>query len=181
MSLRRLLVPVLALSLGACASLSEKECRTADWERIGYHDGGAGADRTRVEDHGEACGKIGVAVDRKRYFQGYEAGLLRYCTPENAVTVGLSGAGYGGVCPPALDARFAENYRAARYVYEQRQRVSELDGRRRSLETKLDKAASDDEKKNLRAELSRLDHELREERDRLYDEEGRLRRFTGAY
>ena len=33
------LLPLLALALGGCASLSESECADADWEQIGYRDG----------------------------------------------------------------------------------------------------------------------------------------------
>lgn len=176
---RRLALPLFLLTLGGCASLSEKECRTADWEHVGYRDGVSGAARTRVADHGEACGEIGIKVDQKRYFQGYEAGLLRYCTPENAIEVGLSGSAYEGVCPPDLDPQFSDYYRAARDVHDQRQRVSSLDSQRRSLEHKLEKADSDDERRKVRRELSQLDQDLRRERDRLYYEERRLQRLSG--
>jgi len=33
------LLLLVILALGGCASLSENECRTADWESIGYIDG----------------------------------------------------------------------------------------------------------------------------------------------
>ncbi|GAA5179865.1 hypothetical protein GCM10025771_23050 [Niveibacterium umoris] len=178
MNVRLLALSILTLSLGACASLSEKECRTADWEHIGYRDGSKGADRTRVADHDEACGKVGIRVDERAWSRGYETGLQQYCTPQNAINVGLAGDSYGGVCPPALDARFNDAYRVARSVYDQRQRVSSLDYRRRTLEGKLDKAGSDEERHNIRNDLSRLDRELREERDRLYYEESRLERYT---
>ncbi|MCX9155062.1 DUF2799 domain-containing protein [Niveibacterium sp. 24ML] len=181
MKSRWIALPLLLLTLGGCASLSEKECRDADWEQIGYRDGLAGAARTRASDHGEACGKIGIKVDRPLYFKGYDAGLLRYCTPENAIEVGLAGAAYYGTCPPDTDALFTDHYRVARAVYDQRQRVSSLDSQRRSLEYKLEKAESDDARRKLRAELSRLDYELRQERDRLYYDETRLHRLTAGY
>jgi hypothetical protein len=166
------------LAIGGCASLSENECRTADWEQIGYGDGARGAARSRRGAHAEACAGYGIALDVQAWEAGYERGLDNYCTPLNALQVGLAGGDYNGVCPPESDFAFSSHWRAARGVHDQRQRVSELDGRRRSFEYALDEARTDEERRSIRVELSRLDDELRRERDRLLYEEARLNEFA---
>jgi hypothetical protein len=171
---------VLALVLsatGGCASLSEGECRSGDWEDIGFRDGNRGAGEDRALDHAEACAEYGVAVDRKAWKRGYRKGLDAYCTPENAVDVALSGGNYGGVCPPESDREFSTHWRAARVVFEQRQRVSSLDSRRRELEYAWRESESERERYEIRVEMARIDEQLRYERDRLYHEERRLDDF----
>jgi hypothetical protein len=170
-----ILFPVLLL--GGCATLSETDCRGANWEDIGYRDGADGARRERAQDHAKACAEYGIAVDENAWRRGYEGGLQTYCTPENAVQVAMAGGSYAGVCPPESDREFATHWRAARPVYEQRQRVSQLDNRRRELEYAYSAADNDQERYNVRVELGRVDEQLRHERQRLYYEEDRLNQF----
>ncbi|MDH3265262.1 MAG: DUF2799 domain-containing protein, partial [Paracoccaceae bacterium] len=49
--------------LAACASLTEEECRTADWVRIGVRDGAEGRGTDHVEAHRRACAGVGVSPD----------------------------------------------------------------------------------------------------------------------
>lgn len=177
MHARRLLLLALLAILSGCASLSETECRTGDWEDIGFRDGNRGAGEDRASDHAEACAEYGVQVDRKAWKRGYRKGLDAYCTPENAVEVGLGGGNYGGVCPPESDREFSTHWRAARVVYEQRQRVSQLDSRRRELEYAYRQSENERERYDIRVEMARIDEQLRYERDRLYHEERRLDDF----
>lgn len=157
--------------LGGCVTMSESQCRTADWRTVGYHDGESGYPRERLADHQESCAKAGVLPDAKAYFAGHTQGLWVYCTPENALRVGLAGESYRDVCPPELAPGFVPRYRAAKDVHDQRARVDSLDSRRKELEHKLEKAANDDERRSLRNQLRDLDHETRRERDRLADME----------
>ena len=176
--MRRSVLLLALVWLGACASLSENECRTASWERIGYDDGARGAARSRRGAHVDACLEYGIAMDQEAWEAGYEQGLDAYCTPENALRIGLAGGEYKGVCPPESDFAFSSHWRAARVVFDQRQRVSELDNRRRTLEYALEEARSDEERRSIRSELARLDYEQRVERDRLMYEESRLNQFS---
>lgn len=173
-----LLLPLLLLA--GCASLSEGDCRSASWEDIGYRDGAKGSGPDRAQDHASACVEYGISVDREAWKTGYERGLDVYCTPENAVEVALSGGNYGGVCPPDSDAAFATHWRAARPVYEQRQKVAQLDQRRRELEYAYSASDNDRERYSIRTELARVDEAMRYERERLYFEESRLDRFLSG-
>ena len=176
--MRRPVLLFALLCLGGCASLSENECRTASWEQIGYGDGSRGAARNREAAHVDACLEYGIAMDHEAWEAGYEQGLDLYCTPENALRIGIAGGEYKGVCPPESDFAFSSHWRAARVVFDQRQRVAALDSRRRTLEYALDEARTDEERRSIRIELARLDNELRAERDRLMYEESRLNQFS---
>lgn len=170
----RLRVGLMMLGLAAlsgCATMSESECRTADWRTVGFHDGEAGYARERIADHQESCAKAGVLPNAKAYFDGYAIGLRNYCTYDNATKVGLAGQSYRDVCPPELAPAFLSRYREAYSVYQQRSRIDALEGRRRDLEKKLEKAGKDDERHKLREQLRSLDHETRHERERLGDME----------
>jgi len=170
------LAPVLAAALlGGCATMSENECRTADWRDVGYRDGKAGYPRSRMAEHADACKKVGVTVDPQAYDTGRVRGLNQYCTPENGLDQGLHGGSYRNVCPPNFEPGFLRNYRAGREVYDQRNLVDSLDSDRSRLETKLDKADSDDERKRIRNQLHELDYRLRTERDILYIKENAAR------
>ncbi|MEC5397043.1 DUF2799 domain-containing protein [Uliginosibacterium sp. H1] len=184
MSVRNGLALAGLLCLGllpGCASLSEKECRTADWQQIGYRDGSNGYPRSRAADHVQACRKSGVTVDEPRYFAGHAEGLQRYCTPDNGLRAGLSGQGYAGVCPADLAVAFEERYIAGREVWRQRQRIDEIDNERRNLEYQLGRAKTDDDRRYLRNSLRSLDFEARRERDILYMLERRLRVPVGGF
>lgn len=171
------LAPLALLALGGCASLSEGECLTANWEDIGYRDGVRGARRERAEAHAGACAEHGVSLDREAWQRGYETGLDVYCTPENAVQVGLGGGADPGVCPPESAVAFSTHWRAARVVHEARAEVAALESRRRELDYAWDRAESDQQRYNLRVELARVEERLRYARRTLYEEEARLDRF----
>jgi hypothetical protein len=169
---------LLAAVLCGCSSLSETECQSANWKEIGYEDGARGARPARADDHTKACSKHGVAFDREAWQRGYARGLEQYCTPQNAVRIGLRGADYGGVCPPEADLQFSSHWRAGRLVWEQRRRVAELQERRRELEYAYGAANSDQDRYNVRVQLARVDDQLRYESVRLRDEEARLAEFV---
>lgn len=160
------------LALGGCATLSKKECLSADWREIGYRDGVAGYPRSRAEDHDKACREVGVGVERDVYFIAREEGLARYCEPANGYRIGIQGGGYAGVCPPQLAPEFEREYAQGRSVYEARQRLQALENESRQLETRLAKAQNDEERRSLRDALRRLDRELFRAREELRWREG---------
>lgn len=171
------LAAALALLLGGCASLSESECQNRRWDDIGYEDGSRGRSRERIDAHSEACAKHGVEPDRAAWQDGYDSGLDVYCTPENAVRVGLSGEGYDGICPPESDREFASHWRVARAVYEQRVRVAQIEDERRRLEMLLSAADTDYERYEIQNDLLRLERQRFYERERLFQQERQLDAF----
>lgn len=124
--------------LSACATLSESECRTVDWQTIGFEDGVAGYSGDRIGLHRKACAKHGVSPDLVGYQRGREAGLKEYCQPANGFRVGSRGGSYAGVCPAELDGAFTAAYESGHQLHVLETRLSnaqsQLVSKRRELE-----------------------------------------------
>ena len=91
-----LLAPFL---LAACATLSEDQCRAADWRAIGQSDGANGRKSDFIVQHAKACNKIGIAPVRADWEKGRQEGLKLYCRPRRAYEEGARGKRLSPVCP----------------------------------------------------------------------------------
>lgn len=167
---------LLSLQAG-CASMTEGECLTGDWSRIGYHDGAAGYPPSRLSEHAQACAAYGVHPDADAYLIARERGLSVYCTPYRGFEAGRQGREYQGVCPPRLAGGFLAGYEDGRRVYAavehrdaMRSEARQFNGRIEDIEEELDR---------IRAQLADeyLTPEARETlRDRRRDLRGELHR-----
>lgn len=90
------------LLLSSCATLSKQECLVGNWQTIGYNDGAAGYDSSRLASHTKACAKANVAPDYQAWERGRTIGLRQYCTTSNAYNLGRSGRALNIVCPAAM-------------------------------------------------------------------------------
>ncbi len=116
--MKRALILCLALGpLAACSTLSENECKVADWQAIGEEDGIMGQNPDYIASHRKACAKFGIAPDNAKYKKGYEEGLLRYCNEHNGFVRGEKGQSYQGMCPPHLEADFLFGYERGLTLY----------------------------------------------------------------
>jgi hypothetical protein len=168
MKLYPALVLLACLVLSSCQTMSKEECAVADWRVIGEQDGAAGYNpQERFARHVKACTKAGVAADQTAWYQGYQQGLPRYCTPLNGLSVGSQGQSYANVCPLNLEAGFREGYDLGRVHYEKKSEINSLESRIRSLEQSI----RDDEKllsagtEDRRAVERRIDDNRRDIRD----------------
>jgi Protein of unknown function (DUF2799) len=134
---RALAVFMLAGVLAGCETLSEDQCRTGDWNQIGYQDGSVGRTRDVIAQHEKACAKIGIKPNANLWYAGYERGIPAYCTPQNGLEQGMRDSSYQGVCPPHLEPAFLARYSAGREVYKARQVVEQIDRDINSLERDL--------------------------------------------
>jgi hypothetical protein len=155
-------VVLIALLLGGCASMSEKECRTADWESVGYVDGTRGYNSGRIADHSEACAKVGVTPDRKLYEEGRNRGLEEFCTPRTGLRVGQQGGSYSGVCPLDLEPGFMRGYDVGRDLHDIQYRMDQLRSESQNIQSRLqqkDPALSDYERNQLIYRLRDVERE----------------------
>ncbi|MDT9001691.1 DUF2799 domain-containing protein [Paucibacter sp. APW11] len=153
-------VCAVLLALSGCASMSEDQCRRADWQQQGTRDGRDGYGRDRVGDHAEACAKVGVVPDEPRWLTGWSDGVRQYCRPARGWELGLRGEYYRGVCAdqPGGD-EFERYYEAAKRVYTLGQQLDRNYSEMQRLERSLADAKTDEERKQLRAQLRELDIE----------------------
>jgi hypothetical protein len=169
----------VALLLGSCATLDESECRSADWFQLGARDGADGSARSRIEEHRKACAEFGLAADDAAWFEGYEAGLLDYCTAGNGYRIGRRGGYYGRVCPAQEERAFLDAYELGHETYEVEREITELDRRAESLQQRLVSDKLDaDVRRELRRQLADVYNRgnwLRRSLDRLEREAWRLR------
>jgi hypothetical protein len=181
MAMTRLIPITLICLLSGCATLSEDECRSANWFDIGLRDGHEGLPFTRIDEHREACSKFAISPDALRYRDGHAEGLNDYCRLGNAVRTGLRGQRYQGVCPGELGSRFAEYNEAAWQVYRIRQEIERVDNHLTSLERQLlDGKLSDRKRDELRMEIRSLDRDLFMLRMDLHRQEAILDRMMDA-
>ena len=152
-SLVRLLIPLALLAtLSGCASLSESECRNANWEDVGIRDGAAGRPEEYLIEHSKACGKVAVVPDRGAYLHGREQGLERFCVPYRVYQIGEYGGGF--------DAGICRNFDQDRLIsaYEQGREVNRLGGELGSIDGEISKINEqlkrDDLKKDERNALA---------------------------
>lgn len=151
--LKRSISTAFCLLLASCASLSPEQCQTADWRQIGYADGVNGLPGSRIQDHANACAKIGANPDMEAYLSGRMEGLVSYCQPQNGFDVGRRGAAdNAGDCPPHVRDAFLQNYRQGREINALEVQISSLrstmDNERREMRRREDRI--EDIRKELR-------------------------------
>mgnify|MGYP003640526845 FL=1 len=170
-----LLVALCAL-LSSCQTMSKEECAVADWRVIGEQDGAAGYNpQDRFARHVEACTRAGVSADQTLWYQGYQQGLPRYCTPLNGLSVGSQGGSYANVCPVDLDAGFREGYDLGRIYHQKKGEISSLEYRITSLEQAI--RADEDLIRNSKTDTREIERRIDANRWQIRDIErdiGRL-------
>jgi hypothetical protein len=153
-----------ALSLSACGSLSERECRDQDWYSIGLDDGYHGAPASQVASHREACAAYGIEPDVEQYEAGRRDGLAHYCTVQRGFEVGSKGLPYGGGCPEGSAREFLRGHSLGRRFYAVDEELERINNELRMYGVQRDTTGLDE------GQLSHLDTRVRDlelERSRL--------------
>lgn len=156
---RTLLVLCGAWLLASCASMSDSECRVADWNRVGLADGSNGVGESRLAAYAEDCGKAGVEPDTVAYRKGWDQGIAQYCNAANGWRAGLQGQnGRASVCVgQAGYETFARYLDAGLKVHAIQSRMDRNDSEARRLQGRLAEVKTDEEKNRIRDQLRNLD------------------------
>lgn len=173
------LMATSVIALSSCNSMSKEECAAADWTVIGETDGASGRDpQDRFAAHVKSCARINIVPDQSKWYQGYQVGVMRYCTPLNGLSRGEAGDAYYNVCPPEVAGEFLRGYGVGQKAYSARSRVNALRNDIASKQASIDSLynqmkESKDEKarRDMRNEIDRLDREIRRARFDLSDAE----------
>ena len=171
------LILLMVVFLTGCESLSPAECATANWRQLGLQDGGRG-DPDRAAGYFESCSKVNIAVDVNSYRAGRAEGLQGYCRPANALSEGLAGRSYHGVCPPPLDQSFRSVYDIAWRAQDTSQAMNRIQREQDKMQSELtNPKTADDRKVTLRDLLNRSDRQIRDARNAQRDAETQLDRM----
>lgn len=152
-------IALAVLTLPGCATLSEEECKTADWGRLGYQDGAAGHPESRLAEHAEACAKVNIRPMTDIWRSGWDRGVRAYCVPSVGWREGLAGRSYQGVCRGRGEEAFLPAYNTGAEIHRLESRISSNDADIRRLERELSKADHDKERRRIRDRLRDLDWE----------------------
>lgn len=164
--------------LSACATLNEKECRSADWTQLGIADGQNGRPANRLDNHRSACEEYGIRPDAGQYLAGRETGLKQYCQPDNAFRLGMNGESYTGACPAEVDVAFRRNNDAALAVFRSKKQLENINGQLSAKERELNKdGISEQDKNRLRKEIKELERQRERVRQDLRDQQRQLDRL----
>lgn len=130
------------LALSGCATMSEDECLTSDWNAIGYEDGARGYTMQQFSNRREACAKHGVTPDFRAYQSGRNEGLVSFCQPSRGYNLGVSGGTYHGVCDVAMEEEFLDAYRVGHQLYGLRSNVQSANNRIYNKEREIERVES---------------------------------------
>lgn len=168
--------------LSGCATLNEKECRSANWHQLGVRDGQQGETADLLEKHREACKKFAVQPEESQYISGRATGLKEYCRYNNAFRLGLDGISYKGTCPSDVDLKFRRYNDAALEISRINSQINVVNGQISKEERELAKADNRKDRRELNVlntKRDRLRNDLivqQREVDRLMNEAIALQR-----
>ncbi len=153
------------IALNSCATLTKKQCRTADWHSLGVNDGVHGRPHSRFEKHMKACKKARVVPNREQWLAGHKEGARRYCRLSNAYEEGRYGRTYHGICEGNRHIAFMRVYRVGlkKYRLERKrdhlsQKISDDESKIYDLESKHSKGKID--KQSAETAIESLDDQI---------------------
>ena len=170
-------------------TVSESQCTAGDWQTVGYRDGAIGYRSSRLLAHQDACVPHGVIPDREAYMLGWQEGIREFCIADNGFEVGRSGRRHANVCPEDQREAFLAAYTEGRALHLAEAAVLDLERtigakklRLEQVEVEIVSSATaqlnpvltpaarvellartkrlTDEKRDLEAEIPRLEREL---------------------
>ncbi len=153
-----LIVPLLA----GCASLSQEECKMGDWASVGTNDAMEGRTTARLEDHLKACAKYDIVPDEKLYNEGYQKGLITYCTPANGFSVGRNGYSYQHICSPASEPEFMRGFMRGSELHEVETEIAEKEREISRLRRNRDELMANRDNPKAARRLGSLRNEMEE-------------------
>ncbi|MFS8145664.1 DUF2799 domain-containing protein [Rhizobium sp. BR 249] len=172
------------LFLVSCNTLSKEECVAADWRVIGESDGAAGYEpQQRFAAHAKSCERVKIVPDQTIWFQGYQTGLVRYCTPLSGLARGQAGSGYANVCPPETAPGFLRGFNLGAKQHGLQERLTSMQNDYSSKEISIDELsdklrdAKDEERSELRRRIEDLEddmHDIRRDQRDVQDDLDRV-------
>lgn len=152
-----ILVSIAILSGIGCSSAPEKiSCSQSDWYEIGRLDGAQGRGIDALEKHRNNCGASFGDDNETVYTNGRNAGLVEYCSLENAYEMGRMATAYSYVCPTTVEAAFLGQYEKGKVARELETQNEKLDARMYSIRQQMTSRLPAGERLQLLTELKQI-------------------------
>ena len=156
--MKKVVLFVLAFSLSSCATMSTKECKTANWKSVGFSDATKGRP-VQLSDHREACAKVQIQPNSALYMSGYNAGSRQFCNYQSGLRFGKLGRSANNICSSAPKRNdFFRGYDKGKRIYAIDKIISRKENERRKVEKKI----RDIQKGKVKSGLRNLDLLYRE-------------------
>lgn len=105
------LASIILAGLGVIApekadAMTAEQCKTANWESLGFVDRLNGRGNAIFEDRKSDCEKKKLPMDVGAYDHGAALAMPVYCSPTFGLAYGSYGFSYNGSCPADLESEF---------------------------------------------------------------------------
>jgi hypothetical protein len=172
----RVLALASLLLLVGCATMSEEECRFADWYLLGLEDGRDGRPTEYLQNRQQACFENNIAVDADSWARGHAEGLESYCTPTRGWREGSDGGTYRYACPAKLEPAFLQAYDAGQRYYHASQALNRLENEIEDMEDELvADETTKDQRRTLLGRITAARADIKAHRAELYAIESEAR------
>lgn len=146
-----------ALLIVGCSSTPEKiSCAQRDWYEVGRHDGAQGATLDHLATYKNECGRDFNDSRESLYTNGRNAGLVEFCSEDNAYQLGRMGIAYRYVCPSTVEESFLTGYRKGQEARHLEVANKKLDAAIDETVSKIDRTENRTERRELAGELEQL-------------------------
>ncbi len=135
--MKKVALIILACSLSSCATMSSKECKTANWKSVGFSDASKGRP-VQLSDHRDACAEVQVKPNSVLYMSGYNAGSRQFCNYQSGLRFGKKGRSASNICSSAPQRNeFFRGYDKGKRIYTIDKKISRKENERRNVEKKI--------------------------------------------
>ena len=130
---------VVALLSGCATSAPQSasnSCKNMDWYEIGRTDGTQGEQASTINRYRERCNfsQTEFKASEELYHNGWNLGLLEYCTPTAGLESAKEGHQYEHVCPEYLEPKFLTGFELG-------QKIQRLEDESNQVETRIERLA----------------------------------------
>ncbi|MCB0341735.1 MAG: DUF2799 domain-containing protein [Pseudobdellovibrionaceae bacterium] len=151
---------ILIGTTGCGSTPLSANCQEPDWYELGRRQGFRGLEPKWTEVTA-SCPQSSSETISRLYENGYNAGLAKFCTPENGFNRGRTGQPLVNICPSVQSLAFQR-------AYERGERVLRLEATQRQLGQNInlvlsklnDRSLSDQEKQALFQQKTELENTL---------------------
>lgn len=140
----------LMLVASGCALFKSKEapvavaCETHDWYQVGYDLGLQGTSFESMQHIPQTCNEM----DQEALMTGYYAGVIKFCSPSQALFLGKRGGKNPEICPKSLESSFRTAYEKGVAVYQLSQDNEKLSVQMEAASQKLSESKLEPTEKN---------------------------------